>query len=129
MHASSHEGLHLSLAEHKLPFRHNDLDALREILTMLKKKQPDFRAGTKSVLICVESFYSMDGDACLLKEMVALVKEEFPLGNAQFLVDEAHSFGVVGELGRGFVSMLELDQEIAIRIHVGSKSLGCVGGE
>lgn len=70
----------------------------------------------------------MDGDLCPLLELVQIVKEEFPLGNAQFLVDEAHSVGVIGERGCGLVSMLGLEKEIAIRVHVASKSLGACGG-
>lgn len=129
VHASSHEGFHLSLAEHKLPFRHNDPDALRDVLVRLKDTQAEFRAGTRSILVCLESIYSMDGDVCALEEMTQIVKEEFPLGNAQLLVDEAHSLGVIGENGRGLVSLLGLEKEIAIRIHVASKALGSVGGK
>jgi 8-amino-7-oxononanoate synthase len=128
VHASSHEGFHLSLAEHKLPFLHNDADSLRDVLVTLKDTQQKFEAGTRSVLVCVESIYSMDGDVCNLEEFVQVVKEEFPLGNAQFVVDEAHSLGVIGERGRGLVSLLGLEKEIAIRIHVASKALGSVGG-
>lgn len=128
VHASTHEGLHLSLAEHKLPFRHNDPEAFRDVLISLKDQEPEFEAGTRSVLVCVESIYSMDGDVCQLEEFLQVVKEEFPLGNAQFLVDEAHSLGVIGDKGRGLVSLLGLEKEIAIRIHVASKALGSVGG-
>ncbi|KAI1173653.1 8-amino-7-oxononanoate synthase [Nemania sp. FL0916] len=128
VHASMHEGLHLSLAAHKLSFRHNDPDALREVLMELKSAYPAFVEGNKSVLICVETIYSMDGDICPLQELVQVAKEEFPLGNAQFVVDEAHSLGVIGDKGRGLVSLLELEKDIAIRIHVAGKALGSVGG-
>ncbi|KAI1128525.1 8-amino-7-oxononanoate synthase [Nemania abortiva] len=128
VHASTHEGLHLSLAAHKLPFSHNDPDALRDVLISLKDTYPVFAQGTKSVLICVETIYSMDGDICLLEELLQVAKEEFPLGNAQFIVDEAHSLGVLGDRGRGLVSLLGLEKEIAIRVHVASKALGSVGG-
>ncbi|KAI1110620.1 8-amino-7-oxononanoate synthase [Nemania sp. NC0429] len=128
VHASSHEGFHLSLAEHKIPFRHNSPDALRDVLVTLKTTLPGFKSGAQSVLICVESIYSMDGDVCQLQELVQIAKEEFPLGNAQFIVDEAHSIGVIGDRGRGLVSMLGLERDIAIRIHVASKALGSVGG-
>ncbi|KAJ2987429.1 hypothetical protein NUW58_g4513 [Xylaria curta] len=128
VHASSHEGFHLSVAEHKLPFTHNDPDSLRNVLTKLKNSVPEFKTGARSVLVCVESIYSMDGDVCVLQELIHVVKEEFPLGNAQFLVDEAHSIGVIGDRGCGLVSMLGLEKEIAIRIHVASKALGSVGG-
>lgn len=129
VHASSHEGLHLSLAEYKLPFRHNDPDSLRDTFVSLKKEQPKFAHGTLSVLVCVESIYSMDGDVCPLEELLDVVKDEFPLGNAQFVLDEAHSLGVIGDKGRGLASMLGLEKEIAIRVNVASKALGSTGGK
>ncbi|KAI1778811.1 8-amino-7-oxononanoate synthase [Hypoxylon cercidicola] len=128
VHASSHEGFQLSVAEHKIAFRHNDPDDLREVLARLKHDYPVFETGTRSVLICVESFYSMDGDVCQLRELVQVANDEFPLGNAQFIMDEAHSIGVIGEKGRGLVSILGLEKAVAIRIHAASKALGAVGG-
>ena len=129
VHASCHEGFHLSLAEHKLFFRHNDPDALREVLIKLKKMQPAFQDATRSILLCVESIYGMDGDECPLQELVDVLKQEFPLGNAQILVDEAHSLGIIGERGKGLVSMLGLEKEIAIRVHVATKALASAGGK
>ncbi|KAI0441548.1 8-amino-7-oxononanoate synthase [Xylaria telfairii] len=128
VHASSHEGFHLSLAEYKLPFRHNDAESLRDVLMTLKDKKSEFLSGTRSVLICVESVYSMDGDICNLQECINVAKEEFPLGNAQFVIDEAHSIGTIGDRGRGLVSELGLEKDIAIRVHVAGKALGSVGG-
>ncbi|KAK8010049.1 class II aminotransferase/8-amino-7-oxononanoate synthase [Apiospora arundinis] len=128
VHASSHEGFSLSLAEQKVAFRHNDPDGLREVLARLREEKPALRNGTKSVLICVESIYSMEGDLCRLKELVQVAEEEFPLGNAQFIMDEAHSVGILGERGRGLVSMLGLEDSIAIRVHAASKAVGAVGG-
>ena len=50
----------------------------------------------------------MEGDICPLKDLVAVAKELFPNGNAQFVIDEAHSSGVLGPKGSGLVS-LEVD--------------------
>jgi 8-amino-7-oxononanoate synthase len=129
VHASTHEGMKLTLASHQLSFRHNDPDSLREVLTSLKESHAAFAAGTSSILIAVESVYSMDGDICPLNELVQVAKELFPLGNAQFIIDEAHSNGVIGPKGAGFVNMLGLEKEIAIRIHMCSKALGSTGGK
>jgi 8-amino-7-oxononanoate synthase len=129
VHASSHEGIKLSLATHQISFRHNDVESLSEVLAALQDSQPVFRSGARSILICVESVYSMDGDVCPLQELVAVVKELFPLGNAQFVVDEAHSTGVIGPKGAGLVAMLGLEKEIAIRLHMSSKALAATGGE
>jgi 8-amino-7-oxononanoate synthase len=70
----------------------------------------------------------MDGDICPLKECVDVVKKLFPLGNAQLMIDEAHSNGVIGPRGAGLAQMLGLEKEIAIRVHMCSKALGSTGG-
>lgn len=104
-HASTYLGLKVCLAAHKLPFKHRDADSLREVLNSLKTKDPAFATGDKSILISVESIYSMEGDICWnLKELVDVAKELFPAGNAQFVIDEAHSNGVIGPKGAGLVS-------------------------
>lgn len=102
-HASTGVGMKVSLAAHKLSFAHNSPDSLRDVLTSLKKLDSGFTTGEKSILICVESLYSMEGDLCPLKELVAVAKEVFPNGSAQFIVDEAHSNGVIGPNGSGLV--------------------------
>ncbi|KAJ4318040.1 hypothetical protein N0V94_004641 [Neodidymelliopsis sp. IMI 364377] len=121
VHASTHEGMKLSLASHRLAFRHNDPDSLHEVLSSLKDSHPAFGAGKCSILIAVESIYSMDGDIAPLEELVQVAKELFPLGNAQFIIDEAHSNGVIGPKGRGLVNMLGLEKEMAIRIHINAR--------
>ncbi|KAH8648630.1 5-aminolevulinate synthase [Xylariales sp. PMI_506] len=128
VHASLHDGMALSLAAHKLQFRHNDPNSLREVLARLRESQPAFKAGSRSVLVCVESVYSMDGDVCPLAAIVQVVKDIFPLGNAQILIDEAHSAGLIGPNGAGLVSLLGLEKEIAIRIHSCGKALATTGG-
>ena len=70
-------------------FRHNDLDSLRSRL----EARP---AGVRT-LIVVEGVYSMDGDLSPLPGLVEL-KHRY---GAFLLVDEAHSFGVLGTEGRG----------------------------
>jgi 8-amino-7-oxononanoate synthase len=104
-HASTNLGIKLSVAAHKISFQHNSVDSLREVLNSLKDADSAFKTGEKSVLICVESVYSMEGDICPLHEFVALVKELFPAGNAQFIIDEAHSSGILGPNGAGLVNL------------------------
>ncbi|KAM0269667.1 hypothetical protein ACHAQH_009666 [Verticillium albo-atrum] len=99
VHASTHDGMKLSRASHKVSFAHNDIHSLRTTLKMLWDNHPEFQAGTKSIIILVESIYSMNGDVCPLKEFVVAAKEIFPLGNAQFVIDEAHCVGVLGPHG------------------------------
>lgn len=128
VHASIHDGLSQALARTKVAFRHNDVDSLYEVLENIRETEPLIREGQRCVIIAVESVYSMDGDICPLKEMIQTAKEVFPLGNAQFMVDEAHATGVIGPRGRGLVSLLGLEKEVAIRMHTMSKAMGCVGG-
>ncbi|KAL8753773.1 MAG: hypothetical protein Q9184_005324 [Pyrenodesmia sp. 2 TL-2023] len=128
VHASIWDGMSRSLASAKVPFAHNDVDAFREALISVWDSQPLIKQGKKCALIVVESFYSMEGDMPPLKELVQAAKEIFPGGNAQFIVDEAHSMGVVGQRGLGFVEALGLDSEIAIKTHTFSKAFGSIGG-
>ncbi|KAF2713295.1 8-amino-7-oxononanoate synthase [Pleomassaria siparia CBS 279.74] len=127
-HASTGVGMKVSVAAHKLSFQHNSPDSLRDALTSLKALDPGFTTGERSVLICVESLYSMEGDLCPLKELVGVAKEVFPSGSAQFIIDEAHSNGVIGPNGGGLVQLLGLEKEIAVRVHMCSKALGSTGG-
>lgn len=128
VHASTHEGMKLSVAAHKISFLHNDVDPLHNALTSLRDSHPAFKSGAQSILICVESIYSMKGDVCPIKAFIDVTKELYPLGNAQFIMDEAHSVGILGPNGRGLISLLGLEKEIAIRIHVCSKALASTGG-
>ena len=49
------------------------------------------------ILIIVEGIYSMEGEACTLKEIVE-VKKKY---KAYLYLDEAHSIGALGRSGRG----------------------------
>lgn len=103
-HASTLLGMKTSVAAKRVPFKHNSIDSLREVLVALRDEENGFVTGEQSILICVESIYSMEGDICPLREMVDLAKDLFPAGNAQFIIDEAHSSGVLGPKGAGLVS-------------------------
>jgi len=70
-------------------FRHNDMESLRGEL--------ERDGSARRTLIVVDGMYSMDGDVCPLRELVAL-KAQY---GAFLLVDEAHSLGVLGQSGRG----------------------------
>lgn len=128
VHASTHDGMQHSQAATRLPFRHNDVDSFRDALIFVCDSQPLIRQGKRCVIVAVESFYSMDGDICPLRELTEVTKEIFPGGNAQFLVDEAHSTGVIGPNGAGLVCELGLESEVAIRLHTFGKALSASGG-
>ncbi len=88
-HNSIQVGCKLSGAT-TLPFVHNDVRSLEQIL---QTRRHEF----EKVLIAVEGVYSTDGDLAPLPEIVELKKRY----KTFLLVDEAHSIGAVGRLGRG----------------------------
>jgi len=111
VHASMHEGLRLTRAEHRL-LPHNDLEAMEAAL----------RDCGGQAWIAVESLYSMDGDFAPLAELAALAERR----GAILLVDEAHSTGVFGPAGRGLVAGLP-SRENVISLHTCGKALGAEG--
>ncbi|KAF1950139.1 5-aminolevulinate synthase [Byssothecium circinans] len=127
VHASMYDGMERTLAVEKIPFKHNDADALRHVLENLVDTNPLIRQGKKCVIIALESVYSMDGDVCPLKELVDVANESLPLRNKAFIVDEAHSAGLMGAKGEGLVSMLGLEKDVAVRVHAVSKAIGVSG--
>ena len=116
-HDSILGGAKLSGARRR-PFAHNDPEALDALLTQSRR---DF----KKVLIAVEGTYSMDGDIPPLDEFIRVKKKH----KAMMLVDEAHSFGVVGATGRGVGELFGVDRrDVELWMGTLSKSLASCGG-
>ncbi|KAI7861711.1 pyridoxal phosphate-dependent transferase [Spinellus fusiger] len=123
VHASVHEGMRVSRAGAKIPFRHSDVTDLVRIL-----REVQFNLRGKNVFVAVEAVYSMDGDIAPLEEIVQTLKDIWPERDNGFLiVDEAHSTGVFGEHGRGVVSMLGLEEYVFARLHTFGKALASNG--
>jgi len=112
-HACIKDGIRLSLAE-GYSFRHNDLNHLVEKLERLK-------SGGK-VFIVTESLFSMDGDFAPIKELVDLA-DKF---GAYLIVDEAHSTGVYGRNGAGWL-VENGCEEVFARIYTFGKAIGSHG--
>lgn len=129
IHASIHDGMKGSRASIIKPFAHNDPIALRRVLEQVKDISPAIRTGQSTVFITIETVYSMDGDIAPVQEIVKEAKGAFPSGNFVLAVDEAHSNGLVGPKGAGYISHLGLEKEFAIRLNTCGKALGAVGGE
>ncbi|KAI0165410.1 putative aminotransferase [Hypoxylon sp. FL1284] len=128
VHASTHEGMNQSLAMQKAEFKHNDTESFRDVLVSVLKTQPLVKQGRRSVIVAVESVYSMEGDVCPLRELVDISRELFgQQGNIQFVVDEAHSTGIIGPKGSGLVCELGLEKEIALIVHTFGKAMGGSG--
>lgn len=105
VHASIIDGLIAGRCNF-IRFPHNDLDVLGNIL---KKQSGKY----DSIVIVIESIYSMDGDIAPLQEITAL-KREFP--EVMIYLDEAHAFGVRGKRGLGLAEELGLIEDIDILI-------------
>ncbi|KAL7629711.1 hypothetical protein AAE478_001234 [Parahypoxylon ruwenzoriense] len=128
VHASTHEGMERSLAMQKIEFQHNNVGSFRSALVSILESQPLIKQGKRSVLVAVESVYSVDGDVCPLQDLVDVAKEMFhDRGNIEFVIDEAHSTGIIGPKGAGLVSQLGLEKEIAVRVHTYGKAMGSSG--
>jgi 8-amino-7-oxononanoate synthase len=117
IHNSTLQGIQLSGA-HRLSFPHNDWRALDTLLT---GQRPDF----ERVLIVVEGIYSMDGDFPDLPRFIEVKRRH----GAWLMVDEAHSFGVMGRRGGGIREHFGLPgREVDIWMGTLSKALAACGG-
>jgi 8-amino-7-oxononanoate synthase len=114
-HASIIEGARLSFAK-TLKFRHNDMESLEKVL---RRCEPDALK-----LIVVDGIFSMEGDIANLPEIVRLAAQY----DANIMVDDAHSLGVIGEQGRGISSHFGLTDDVDIIMGTFSKSLASIGG-
>ena len=112
IHASVRDGVRLSWAK-SFSFRHNDLGHLEQRLNKAEG----------AIYVAVESLYSMDGDIAPLIEIVALCNRY----DAYLIVDEAHSGGVFGESGRGFIDALGIVDSVFLRLITFGKAYGSHG--
>jgi 8-amino-7-oxononanoate synthase len=117
VHNSVLQGVKLSGA-HRLPFPHRDTTALDAILA-------DQRRQFERVLIVVEGIYSMDGDYPDLPRLIEIKRRH----RAFLMVDEAHSFGVMGARGLGIREHFGVDgADVDIWMGTLSKTLASCGG-
>jgi 8-amino-7-oxononanoate synthase len=115
-HSSIYDGCTLSGAK-LVRFRHNDAADLDKRLT---RGEDD--GGGK--LVVLEGIYSMLGDRAPLSDFIEVKRKH----GFQLLVDEAHSFGVLGPNGRGLADEAGLEQEVDFLVGTFSKSVGAIGG-
>ena len=118
-HASIYDGCALSGAR-LIRFKHNDAGDLDKRLARLERSGDE--AGGR--LVVLEGIYSMLGDRAPLADFIAVKKRR----GFQLLVDEAHSFGVLGPNGRGLADEAGLDEEVDFVAGTFSKSVGAIGG-
>ena len=112
-HASIVDGAILAKSK-TVFFRHNNPMDLERKLSGVRGKK----------LVVVEGVYSMDGDVCVLPEIVDVAKRH----GARILIDEAHSTFLFGPNGRGVSEHFGLDDQVDFHLGTFSKSLGGQGG-
>ncbi|WP_395686361.1 serine palmitoyltransferase [Aestuariivirga sp.] len=115
-HSSIYDGCTLSGAK-LVRFRHNDAADLDKRLT-----RGEGDDGGK--LVVLEGIYSMLGDRAPLSDFIEVKRKH----GFQLLVDEAHSFGVLGANGRGLADEAGVEQDVDFLVGTFSKSVGAIGG-
>lgn len=115
-HASIIDGCRLSRAK-ILVFRHKDVAHAEEQLASVAN-QP----GKK--LLITDGVFSMDGDIGPLPGLCAAAEKY----GAIMMVDDAHSSGVLGHLGRGTVDHFNVHGRVDIQVGTLSKAIGALGG-
>ena len=117
IHNSALVGAQLSGAK-RISFPHSDADALEALLTR-------HRGQFERVLIVIEGLYSMDGDIPDLPRFIEIKRRH----QAWLMVDEAHSFGVLGKHGLGLREYFGVaSTDVDIWMGTLSKSLAGCGG-
>lgn len=115
-HSSIYEAAKLSGAN-IYRFKHNQVSDLNKKLSRLKKE-------IKRTLVITETLYSMMGDFSPLEEICNAVNNH----GAYLMVDDAHSFGIMGKQGKGYIDALGVADKIDFITGTFSKSLGSIGG-
>ncbi len=111
-HASLWSGAKLSSGRPVL-IKHNDPEYLEK---RIKKD------GTG--IVCIDAYYSTDGSVADLPTYIALCEKY----NCALVLDEAHSFGMIGENGGGLAVSLGLQDRVPFRTVSLSKAIGGNGG-
>ncbi|MFY0606711.1 MAG: 8-amino-7-oxononanoate synthase [Cyclobacteriaceae bacterium] len=116
-HVCLKEGAWLSKAE-TVSFLHNDLEDLEARLSRAKGR----------IFVLTETIFSMDGDLAPIEDIVILCEKY----NAYLIVDEAHSTGVYGDRGEGWLVEKGLHQRVFARVYTFGKAMGvhgaCIAG-
>jgi len=114
-HACILEASRLTFAK-TIKYKHNNMASLEKVL---QSCDPD-----RVKLIVSDGIFSMDGDIVNLPGMVELAKKY----NANIMMDDAHSLGVIGRNGRGTADHFGLTNDVDLIMGTFSKSLASIGG-
>lgn len=126
IHASVHDGMRMSRANSNItPFQHNNTLSLRNAI---QRAAEDHRG---SVLVCIETVYSMDGDIAPLRRILELCKQlALDLKREIYVIaDEAHAGGLFGDNGEGLAVAEGLNKHpnLLARVVTFGKAFGAHG--
>ncbi|SJK99133.1 related to aminotransferase [Armillaria ostoyae] len=127
IHASVRDGIAAARTRDAYPFSHNSVASFESCIAGLLKKRPEILAGKSTVFVAVESLYSMDGDFSPLPQIVESLHCHIPKAYCHMVVDEAHTTGLYGPMGRGYVDHLGLQDEVDTVLHTFGKARGLTG--
>ena len=128
-HRSIIEGVRLSGAKTAV-FRHNDMADLERVLLKEIGTGTEKSLGIFSeIWFFVEGIYSMEGEFCLLPDILAL-KRKYSKLPIKIWLDEAHSIGAVGPTGRGVAEKFGVigSGEVDVMMGTFTKSFASAGG-
>ncbi|MBU63628.1 MAG: 8-amino-7-oxononanoate synthase [Opitutae bacterium] len=115
LHSSLWSGIRLSGARCER-FSHNNPEHFAQIIADEPKEVPR--------ILVLEGVYSMEGHVAKLPAFVEVAKNY----NAFVVLDEAHSFGIMGDKGRGTASHFGISDKIDVLCGSFSKALASTGG-
>lgn len=104
-----------SMAE-MVRYKHNDMNDLERVISKLP--------ANSGKLIVSDGVFSTGGEIVDLPRLNEVAKKY----NAQILIDDAHSVGVIGKGGRGTASEFGLEGEIDLGMGTFSKTFASLGG-
>ncbi len=115
-HASIIDGIRLSKAKR---YRYNNND-----MADLRSKLEEAKATSRFRLIATDGVFSMDGTMANLPAICDLADEY----DASVMVDDSHATGFIGDMGRGTVEELGVEDRVDIITSTLGKALGGASG-
>lgn len=115
-HASIIDGCRLAFGK-IVRYKHNDMRDLERQLN-------NHGNNTGGKLIVSDGVFSMEGEIVKLPELSKLAQKH----HARVMIDDAHSFGVLGKTGRGTGEHFGMENEIDLIMGTFSKSFASIGG-
>lgn len=115
IHASVYDGIRQGFTHH-FKFKHNDFEHLK---TLIDRHYQGF----ETIYVVIEGLYSMEGDIPDVNNLLGVIDNP----KVFLIVDEAHSFGVLGQDKLGLFNSKELAKKCVARIIGYGKALGFSG--